>query len=249
MPISKTAAQQLPGYLWDAIKGTAGLVYKPLKWTAQKAYKWTQRPGALGGKALGGAAKGLAWAGEQVWKNPKWAVPGIVGAGVIAYKNPIKTLNTYITHSDPRYDLTQTDGWTGIEMRKQSSMWEFLGNNKDSFAALGGALGAGMLVSKGLVAASDYVSNLSGTFEQKKLIKNLMETDPIIKNADPAQVMSFYKTICNMAPNLSVDVNMAKDLLHNFIKFGRIDMQSLKLMIEAEKAHREATMPTWLQVK
>jgi hypothetical protein len=79
---------------------------------------------------------------------------------------------------------------------------------------------------------------------QQQVITKLLNMDPIIKNADRESVLSYYKTICNMAPKVSQDENVVKDLLHNFVKFGRIDLQSLKLLTDTEKAYSDTAKNT-----
>lgn len=220
-------------------------------------------------KVLSGVTKGTLWAGDKLLKVPE-------AYGRTLVKHPVSTIGTtvavlgggkllkdrfetYATHVDPRYDMTQYNGLLGgITMRKQSGMidkiYGYLNKGVTSlntlapamekaepvFSGLKSIASAGTALGAAGVMANKFIGSMNLSMTQSNLIKKLMQTDPIISAANKDQVLSFYKTICNMAPKVSTDENVVKDLLLNFIKFGRIDMQSLKLLVETEKLYTDA---------
>ena len=90
-----------------------------------------------------------------------------------------------------------------------------------------------LLVGYGLKMA---VQKLMNKRENLAMVEDLMLTDPIIKQADPQRVKEFYTTIDYMAPAISKDKNVVKELLQNFIKFDRVDMPSIKALADTQKS-------------
>ena len=84
------------------------------------------------------------------------------------------------------------------------------------------ALGAGMA----LKSAYDKIRNST---VRSALIEDLMMNDPILKNADKNKVMSYYATICNVAPSLSTDKNMVKYVLQRFVEIG-FDLNTIEML-------------------
>ena len=75
---------------------------------------------------------------------------------------------------------------------------------------------------------------------KKALIEDLLMTDPIIKNADKAEVMEYYALIDHMAPSISTEKPAVRELLQTFVRFGRVDMNTLKLLAETEKNKKQS---------
>jgi len=87
------------------------------------------------------------------------------------------------------------------------------------------ALGAGIVL-------TNWVKKIQNDTRRKALIEDLMLTDPIIKGAPKEQVMAFYATINNVAPSISTDKTIVKQLLQHFISFGTIDLPMIKMLAE-----------------
>ena len=63
----------------------------------------------------------------------------------------------------------------------------------------------------------------------------------VIKSAPKDEVLAYYATIYNTAPTVSLDKNAVRELLHNFIKFGRVDINTIKTLAETENKMRSNT--------
>lgn len=235
MPISKTA-QKLPGYLWSKLigAGTAATNVSKSNWLKALAVP-LKGIGTVAGKGLTTAIKAPVWAGKMMYNHPGIAVP-LVGGTYLAGKNFIDKQDRYSDMIDPNNNSVRYEGMmSGVT--KQAD-W------KNNIELIGKALSAGATVYGAARAATNYVKDMGVSTTQQQVITKLLNTDPILKNADRESVLSYYKTICNMAPKVSQDENVVKDLLHNFVKFGRIDLQSLKLLTDTEKAYSDTAKNT-----
>lgn len=72
--------------------------------------------------------------------------------------------------------------------------------------------------------------------QAKQVIDDLMRNDPIISKEAPDKVMQYAATVYNVAPSVTRDHNIMKNLLQNFIKFGTVDLQSIKMLVDIEKS-------------
>jgi hypothetical protein len=97
----------------------------------------------------------------------------------------------------------------------------------------------GGLASTGILAgylASKAVKNLMNQHDRKALVEDLCMNDAIIRQADPERVKEFYATIHHIAPSISNDKNVVRELLQNFIKFDRVDLNSVKALADTHKS-------------
>lgn len=98
---------------------------------------------------------------------------------------------------------------------------------------------AAVISTLGSLAYSTYSnikSKLQNDVRRKALIEDLIKNDPVIKNENKDKVMEYYATIFHIAPHISADKNTVRDLLHNFITFDKVDLNSIKLLADAEKS-------------
>ncbi len=95
------------------------------------------------------------------------------------------------------------------------------------------SIGAFALTSAGL-GMKAVINKIQNDTRRSAIIQDLIETDPVLKEADPDQVMEYYAMIYRVAPRLSLEKLAVKELLQNFIKFGRVDIQSIKMIAETE---------------
>jgi len=94
--------------------------------------------------------------------------------------------------------------------------------------------GAGAIL--GVWGAKKIIEGLMNDHTRKALLEDLLLNDIIISQADPEKVKSFYATIHHLAPKLSADKNIVRELLQNFVKFDRVDMNSIKAMVDTQKS-------------
>jgi hypothetical protein len=98
---------------------------------------------------------------------------------------------------------------------------------------------ASAVATLGTVGVSIYNSlknKIQNDLRRKTLIEDLLQNDPIIKAADKDKVMEYYATIYHVAPHISADKNTVRDLLHNFLTFDKVDLNSIKTLADAEKS-------------
>lgn len=94
-------------------------------------------------------------------------------------------------------------------------------------------VGAGMLINK----AYNKVKNDT---TRRNIISDLHLNDPVLKNVPEEQLLEWYATIYHFAPKFSLDRSAVKEVLQNFSRFGRVDVNTLKMLAETEKAVQDA---------
>lgn len=98
-----------------------------------------------------------------------------------------------------------------------------------------GVVGVGML---GIGAAALYkaYTKLHNDATRKHIIQDLHLNDPILRDVDNEKLLEWYATIYHFAPKFSLDKNAVCEVLQNFARFGRVDVNTLKMLAETEKA-------------
>lgn len=103
--------------------------------------------------------------------------------------------------------------------------------------------GAGKAFIPGLVLGATSLGvlydKLKGDNRRKAIFESLC-WDPMFKDMDKSQLLQWYTTIYHYAPRTSLDKVATKELLRQFMTFGRVDLQTLKTLAETEKAMAEA---------
>jgi hypothetical protein len=85
-------------------------------------------------------------------------------------------------------------------------------------------------------AMKSIIQEFMNDHKRKAMLEDLMLNDPIISRAEPTTVKEYYATIHYMAPKLSADKNIVRELLQNFVKFGRVDIASVKTLADTQKS-------------
>ena len=105
-------------------------------------------------------------------------------------------------------------------------------------------VGAAKGVLSGVCAAGLAIGQAKNALKRDQrrimLISELHRNDPMLKDVDLEQLMTWYATIIHYAPKMSLDKNTVRELLQNFVRFGRIDVNTLKTLAETEKALMQA---------
>lgn len=114
---------------------------------------------------------------------------------------------------------------------------------KDSVTAAGDTFGGFMNVAKGLSMLATgglfmkrVYDRINNDVRRKSLIEDIALTDPLLKTVDKAQLMEWYATIYHFAPKVSLDKVAVREVLQGFARFGKVDLQTLKMLAETEKA-------------
>jgi hypothetical protein len=96
-----------------------------------------------------------------------------------------------------------------------------------------GSLGTAMLSAFVIKKAFDKAMT---DIKRKAMLEDLIMNDPIIRRADRDKVKQFYATIHSIAPKISGDKSVVKELLQNFIRFDRVDLNSVKTLADTQKS-------------
>ena len=110
---------------------------------------------------------------------------------------------------------------------------------QEAYKAFSGGVGVaaktiGATVLTGYVL-KNIINKIQNNSKRKMLLEDLMMHDMIIKSAPKEKVLQYYATIMNVAPTLSEDKEVVRELLQNFIKFDRIDINTITSLTKAEK--------------
>lgn len=104
---------------------------------------------------------------------------------------------------------------------------------------LGKELGSGgMDIIRGLAGrARDATANRLGAGSRAALVQELMQTDTVIRQADPAIINDAYETMSRFAPTLATDRNAVRSFLRQAAMAGTgPDYMSIKLLADSERA-------------
>jgi hypothetical protein len=74
---------------------------------------------------------------------------------------------------------------------------------------------------------------------QKRFIKRLMKSDPILKSRPSERVLSHYTTLANLAPSIAKDPNVVASFLKQSTAYDTIDTVMIKTLIDIEAGYRQ----------
>lgn len=96
----------------------------------------------------------------------------------------------------------------------------------------------------GSVVLGKVINKIKNDIRRKSLLEDLHLNDPLLHEIDKAQLMEWYATIVHFAPTVSLDKNAVREVMHGFARFGRVDLQTLKMLADTEKnMSTESTIP------
>ena len=68
-----------------------------------------------------------------------------------------------------------------------------------------------------------------------RIIEDLSLNDPLLKNVDKRQLYHWYALLCYYAPTLADDKLTVTEVLQNFARFGKVDFNTIKMLVDTEK--------------
>ncbi len=104
---------------------------------------------------------------------------------------------------------------------------------KSLIAPVGVISGAGMLISKA-------AARINNDTQRKNLLNDLHLNDPLLRDIPEEQLLEWYATIYHFAPKFSLDKGAVRETLEQFARFGRVDVNTLKMLADTEKATQQA---------
>lgn len=109
----------------------------------------------------------------------------------------------------------------------------------------GGALGKMALPAMAAVAGTfvlkTILDKLKNDVRKKRIIEDLALNDPLLKTVDKRQLYHWYATLCYYAPTLADDKLTVTEVLQNFARFGKVDFNTIKMLVESEKTVSDTT--------
>ena len=109
---------------------------------------------------------------------------------------------------------------------------------------LSGLSVVGAIVTGGLVIGK-VINKIKNDIRRKSLLEDLRLNDPLLRDIDKAQLMEWYATIVHFAPTVSLDTNAVREILQGFARFGRVDLQTLKMLADTEKSMATENTVPW----
>lgn len=109
---------------------------------------------------------------------------------------------------------------------------------------LSGLSVVGAIVTGGLVIGK-VINKIKNDIRRKSLLEDLRLNDQLLRDIDKAQLMEWYATIVHFAPTVSLDKNAVREILQGFARFGRIDLQTLKMLADTEKSMATENTVPW----
>ena len=103
---------------------------------------------------------------------------------------------------------------------------------------------AGALISGGIIVGK-ALNSIKNDIRRKSLLEDLYLNDPLLHEIDKAQLMEWYATIVHFAPTVSLDKNAVREVMHGFARFGRVDLQTLKMLADTEKSMTAGDSVSW----
>lgn len=74
-----------------------------------------------------------------------------------------------------------------------------------------------------------------------RIIEDLALNDPLLRTVDKRQLYHWYATLCYYAPTLANDKLTVTEVLQNFARFGKVDFNTIKMLVDTEKSVSDTT--------
>jgi len=107
-----------------------------------------------------------------------------------------------------------------------------------------GKLLAGTTLVLGGMAINKAYNQIKNDATRRTIISDLHLNDPVLSKVPDEQLLEWYATIYHFAPKFSLDKNAVREVLQGFARFGRVDVNTLKMLAETEKAVVQADKET-----
>ena len=104
-------------------------------------------------------------------------------------------------------------------------------------------LGRGAAVLTGGLLAGGLVRSTYNAIKQDNKARQVFEMltrDPQLSRIDPGTLAEWFAAIYHYSPTAATDRATAKELMHQFATFGKVDLQTLKTLAEIEEKRTSA---------
>lgn len=94
-------------------------------------------------------------------------------------------------------------------------------------------LGAGALALSGY-AIKCRLDKIHNDVRKTRIVEDLALNDPILKKIDKATLYNWYALLDYYAPTLAKNKFTVQEVLQNIAQFGKIDLNTIKMLVETE---------------
>lgn len=138
------------------------------------------------------------------------------------------------------FDIADEKGKSGVQIREK--LEKLAEDRKFGPFRIGlkGTLGVTSVAMSGLLLYKK-VKEIKNDVVRKNLIDDLRRTDPLLSSVSEEQLLEWYATIVHFAPKFSLDKSAVREVLQGFARFGRVDVNTLKMIADTEKAVQQAS--------
>ena len=119
-----------------------------------------------------------------------------------------------------------------MSLIKESGFSDIVGQAAKVGKTVGPALATGGITAYALKQLLDKIKN---DIRRKRIIEDIALNDPLLKTVDKQTLMRWYATINYYAPTLALNKLTVTEVLQNFAKFGKVDFNTVKMLIDTEK--------------
>lgn len=119
---------------------------------------------------------------------------------------------------------------------KRYSIEKSAGDIKDMISIGGAAakIGVGIVLTGAVI--KQIIDKINNDANKKRIIEDIALNDPTLKSIDKKKLMEWYATINYYAPTLANDKHTVSEVLRQFAMFGKIDINTLKMLADTEKS-------------
>jgi len=111
-------------------------------------------------------------------------------------------------------------------------------------AGVGLAAGlAGALLVKGVTSTSSAITNNALKSKFESALQQVINSNKIVKGANPTRVNSYAMTLFNFAPHVASDPNILSSLLSNAVLGEGLDPMTIKSVTDLEGRYKENAAP------
>ena len=109
-------------------------------------------------------------------------------------------------------------------------------SNSLSLGSLGKMAVPAMAVVAGGYIIKQILDKMKNDVRKTRIIEDIALNDPMLKTVDKRQLYHWYATICYYAPSLANDKLTVTEVLQNFARFGKVDFNTIKMLVDTEKS-------------
>lgn len=158
----------------------------------------------------------------------------------------IKTADTYIPTKAIGDNYTPSKAFTdfknSFDAGTASNSLEAFSNTVGKHTSSLGKLAVPALAAvAGGYIIKQILDKMRNDVRKTRIIEDLALNDPVLRSVDKRQLYHWYATLCYYAPTLANDKLTVTEVLQNFARFGKVDFNTIKMLVDTEKSVSDTT--------